>query len=1135
MFLPIDFDPQQLTAKDYENPYMGLQAYNGEQAHLFFGRDEAIEHLAEKVAGNNFIVVIGASGTGKSSLVKAGIVPKLLKEGKIVLEIRPGKNPLATLPAEETAFDVLVIDQFEELITQARVESALAFMEKLEAWVEKKKKIIITVRIDFEAQIDKKNLETAWQAGRYLIPPFTPDDLRQVIITPSTRVGRFMEPIELADDIIGEVFHYPGSLPLLSFTLSELFNLCKDDVFRNISRADYKALGAVTGSLQKSADRIVADLQPPEQQTLKYIMLRMVSLSSDEIAGKRIMKADLVFDDADEKDRVDAVINKLEDARLIVNDVDMNAKTYIEPAHDALIRAWRQLHTWIKEFGEDNLYLLNKLNADVADYKLRKEKEIFLWHNNPALEQAIQLKSMAPGLLNTVESAFVEKSREKNASEIEALKQERDEAVRQKLLAEKKTRELQNVALFTKYREKNPTLALNIARYNLTRHDESASNYDNFNTVISNRRNGFFRHIFQFTKEDSSTTKVMYAADGKSIINANFDGLLRFWDLNTGNLTKSYPVTGIDITMIQDDQYYLSGDNTGVARVTELETGAVVQEFRGHEKIIWSVDCSPSGNEILTGSGDQTAKMWNLKDGTLIRTFIGHKAEIHAVAFSPDGNTICTGSDDAEAMLWDIKTGKHLLTLKGHDSNICSVAFSPCGAKVLTGSADDLAILWDKNTGQIIHTLKGHDDLVCAVVFSPDGVLMLTGSGDRTAKLWRTSNGKLVQTLAGSKSGIETVAFAPDGKSVVCSGYDPHVYLWNIECLYPVQSFAWEKESSTYAAFSRDGQEVLTCGGDTYLAKLWNTQSGEPVRTFGEGTQYGGYGLISPDSARILTLEKTSEQGRAQLWERTSGKEIPLRYPSFEKINSILFDRDANPMLLAQQGKDTLIWDLLREKSIVTLDNEVEARCIDFSPDGKTFVTNGENNKISLWSIRSGKMIGAFSGHSDEVLSCSFSPDGKQLLTASEDTTAILWDVKSRLPLLTLSGQEQRVTAAVFSPDQKMIMTCSDDADVKIWDSQKGKTLMTINWENMRARNTVFAPDGQSVLVGYMDQMARIWELPEPFMAKSVYPFSTIQLRENGLYLEPADLFSLYEQGEALWPEELQITEKIRSGYNNIR
>jgi Caspase domain len=405
MFIPKGFEPEKLEYRHYKNPYMGLKAYTSNDDSMFFGREKAKQDLLEKIKYHTLTVIIGASGTGKSSLVKAGILPELRTKGSKIAEMRPNKDPIMELSNLGNDFDVLVIDQFEEIITQSDPIKAAEFTKILRGYIKtKEKSIILTVRIDFEPQIHKTGIEAAWQSGRYLIPPFMPEELREVIITPAARVGRFIDSEKLVSEIVNEVVHYPGSLPLLSFTLSELFERCKGDPYRNIKYKDYQDLGGVTGSLQESADRIVQNCtDDAEKLSLRNIMLRMVSIAGGETAGKRVLLDDLAFENSDENKRVAEVIDKLLTARLIVKGLDNNEQEYIEPAHDALIRAWSKLYEWIQLTGLNTLLLHQDLTKAVYDYQ---EGRSGLWHNDKRLNQLENPNFV----MNTLEKGFVQRS-----------------------------------------------------------------------------------------------------------------------------------------------------------------------------------------------------------------------------------------------------------------------------------------------------------------------------------------------------------------------------------------------------------------------------------------------------------------------------------------------------------------------------------------------------------------------------------------------------------------------------------------------------------------------------------------------------------------------------------------------------
>lgn len=410
------------------NPFKGLQSFNETDKELFYGRDRVIKQLLDRVMEQSLTVVSGASGTGKSSVVKAGLIPQLREKNYRVLPvIRPTQKPLDVLASlelpEHKVKTVLVIDQFEELLTQSNEGDRQEFLKILRGYIAEGLMVIVTVRSDFEPQFETDNW-AEWHSGRFIVPPFTVDELREVIVRPTVQeVLQFDKP-QLIDQILQEVVQSPGALPLLSFTLSELYEkyITSGRNDRLLTEEDYKSLGGVIGSLRKKADKVYTELDTLHQGSMRNLMLRLVSISGGEYAGKRVFKTDLTFADVDETKRVETVVAHMQEARLIVADTDYEGRAYVEPAHDALVRAWTKLTEWVKARGEENVLLQNKLAEAVNDYSILKNKEL-LWYDDPRLEI---LRGGNNTWMNARESQFIDDS---IAEQTQRIKKRRRELV----------------------------------------------------------------------------------------------------------------------------------------------------------------------------------------------------------------------------------------------------------------------------------------------------------------------------------------------------------------------------------------------------------------------------------------------------------------------------------------------------------------------------------------------------------------------------------------------------------------------------------------------------------------------------------------------------------------------------------
>ncbi|GAX39611.1 diguanylate cyclase [Tolypothrix sp. NIES-4075] len=464
------FDRKNLASapaiSEKTNPYRGLKPFEEEHSQLFFGRNKLISQLAEFISDRPLTVVLGASGSGKSSLVKAGLIPYLKRgnshqEWRILAPVRPGESPFTALnktlikenlpifAEPNKAFEqelqnlyqsvgewyrlnpqaklLLVIDQFEELATVCQDETeSKKFFEGLARAIKafpEQLRIVVTLRNDFEPQFRDTPLEPYWESGRFVMPRISRQELRSCIVEPAAAKVMYFEPPSLVDEIIDEVAQMPGALPLLSFTLSELYLKYIQSVKqgkrnnRAITQFDYEELGGVTRSLTKRADFEYDELvkrDPAYSQTIKHVMLRMVAVGSSDLTRRRVLCKELEYPQP-ENTRVKLVIERFVAARLLVKGRDIENNEYVEPAHDALIREWQKLLNWKKqELGPLLLQTeLRPIASKWATQKHDKKAVGLLWNNDPRLPLVQQLLKSDVGWLNLTELEFVKRSIQK--------------------------------------------------------------------------------------------------------------------------------------------------------------------------------------------------------------------------------------------------------------------------------------------------------------------------------------------------------------------------------------------------------------------------------------------------------------------------------------------------------------------------------------------------------------------------------------------------------------------------------------------------------------------------------------------------------------------------------------------------
>jgi hypothetical protein len=424
------------------NPYRGLTAFESRHSDVFFGRESAIGALMDKIRHQALTVVLGASGTGKSSLVKAGVVPRLATESdwQVLPMMRPGSEPMRALQAAlgaaaelapstaacSAALErllaatdarlVLVIDQFEELLTLTRsAEQRARFLDQLAAMLsgsEARLHLVLTLRSDFEGLFDHSPLAALWQVGRFVVPAMSRADLRAAIEGPAQQRVLYFEPSSLVEQLVDEVAAMPGGLALLSFTLSEMYlryiGRASDD--RCLVQADYEALGGVVGALRSRADAELAALDPAEQASLRRLMLRMLQVQHGALVRQRVSESQLRNTDPQESARLQQVLTRLIEARLVVRGVDDRGQVFVEPAHDALVSSWGQLLQWVHEAQEQepDLPFLHALQRSAEEWSVARpaDRSGLLWRDKLRSRRLWSLLRKEPFQLSQTEDRF---------------------------------------------------------------------------------------------------------------------------------------------------------------------------------------------------------------------------------------------------------------------------------------------------------------------------------------------------------------------------------------------------------------------------------------------------------------------------------------------------------------------------------------------------------------------------------------------------------------------------------------------------------------------------------------------------------------------------------------------------------
>jgi WD40 repeat protein len=495
--------------------------------------------------------------------------------------------------------------------------------------------------------------------------------------------------------------------------------------------------------------------------------------------------------------------------------------------------------------------------------------------------------------------------------------------------------------------------------------------------------------------------------------------------------------------------------------------------FSGHRGAVTCAAFSPDGVRIVTASNDKTARIWDANTGAVLMELKGHGENVTSAAFRPDGAQVVTASNDGVAIIRDAETGEPLATLKGHGAGVTSAAFSPDGARIVTASKDKTARTWNAKTGALLATLEGHGDYVTSAAFSPDGASIVTASHDKTARIWNATTGAPLPGVYRHEQFLTFAAFSPDGARIVTASGDGTARVWDVRTAKEVVKPYVHSKAVRSAAFSPDGARIVTASDDN-VARIWDAATSAVLATLEGHRDKDVFAGFSPDGARIVTA---SWDGTARIWDAGRSAVLLKLEGHGGSVVAAAFSPDGGRVVTGSNDNTARIWDAATGSLVITLevpgDREVSAA---FSPDGARIVMTSFDKAARVLDAKTGAILLELEGHGDRVVAAAFSPDGARVVTASWDKTARIWNARTGAALAELEGHDDIVSSAAFSPDGARVVTASWDKTARIWNAETGAVLVKLKGHRSPVVSAAFSPDGARVVTASEDKTARIWD-----------------------------------------------------------
>lgn len=1114
------------------SPFRGLDTFEFEHASLFFGRSAAIVATKERLeqqaqTGVGFLLIYGMSGTGKSSLLRAGLLPALVNHSqgdgtppRPYCLFRPSEvddpvealatgltaqsslpefsgeahkgdltqmlrdNPAAVrnlltdakgegisdgVPHHDGCRLVIAIDQLEELFTSPSIDTKTRaeFVAAISALAKTPGIwIVATIRADFYHRCGEVPgfSELKDGLGSFELLPPTGAEITQMIREPARAVGLDFEDDPI-DGNLADVLQQAAARYPGSLPLLGFVLDALFEADKERRQLTFASYRALGGLEGAIANRADQVLGSLAPSVRDALPAVINTLSTVRPQDDAVTSRAVGGEVIASDSDQKALTDALLETRLLISTDGPGGMPMVRFAHEALLSNWPRARE-IVTANREFLGIRSRVEADADRWFAEDCPPDLLLPEGKRLAEAEDILASRNSDLYQRIRVYIEASIAAR-DELEASRRDRAaaeaEAERRRILRDRRHSRL--IAFGT------TVVAMVMAVLGLFmfgQWQEALRTESLYLADLSHKE----------TREGDPVTGLLLGLEALNDEKSDrYSQFLRPYvpaaqgaldaATSSGNWIDSHVIRHSDsvtsVAISDDGKRLVTGSIDSIARIWDATTGELKRELKGHGDRIFTVGMTPDGKRVVTGSDDGTARVWDAESGRVVSVLGGDQGRILGVAISAAGDRVVSGSEDMTATIWDVATGTPKTVLRGHRSGVSSVAISRDGKRVLTGSWDWTARSWDTESGAMVAEMKGHVGAIRSATLSGDGRFAVTGSRDETARLWNTTSGAMIAELSGHTDAVFGVAITSDAERIVTGSWDKTLRIWDGRTGLFLAAMKGHAGIVRSVSVSADGDRIVSGGWDD-TARIWNRAGGKQIAELAGHEDEVSTVTMSADGYSVFT---GSADGTVRQWEADNG--------SFVRI------------LGAGEKSEPV-------------------RISAASQDGRYIVTGAVDGTVRLLNAKDGQPLAMWTEHSDVISEVAFSEDASRFATASLDGTVRIWSTETKVQTAAMDVHERAVYSVAMTAEGSYVLTGADEPKAWLWDAETGYQVLSFEGHTDAILTVAMTPDGQRIVTGSKDKTVRLWDRSrEPMVSSQVVsgtdPVLAVAISPDGQYV----------------------------------